>query len=199
MARRIARLLSIALVGATAAGCRASAPSRFYTLDAVATADGAPAATYAVAVGPVSVPASVDRPQFVVQVAPNRVELDEFNRWAGPLDDGVARAVAGNLATLLGTPRVTTGPLADFAPAYRVTIAVQRFDSIPGDAVVVETVWTVRNSADGATRSGRTVAREAVQGTSYDALAAAHSRALAKLSGDIAAAIRAEAGRRAVR
>jgi len=38
-----------------------------------------------------------------------------------------------------------------------------------------------------------------VQGTSYDGLAAAHSRALARLSSDIAAAIRAEAGRHAVR
>jgi hypothetical protein len=32
-----------------------------------------------------------------------------------------------------------------------------------------------------------------VQGDSFDALAAAHSRALARLSGDIATAIRAEA------
>ena len=193
MTRRIAPGLLV-LVAAAAAGCRASAPARFYTLDSLATADGAPPASYAVVVGPVSVPASVDRPQFVVQVAPNRVEVDEFNRWAAPLDDGVARAVAGNLATLLGTPKVATGSLANFTPAYRVTIAVQRFDSIPGDAVVVETVWTVRDSADGGTRSGRTVAREAVQGSSYDALAAAHSRALARLSSDIAAAIRAEAG-----
>ena len=44
-------------------------------------------------------------------------------------------------------------------------------------------------------RSGRTVAQEAAQGDSYDALAAAHSRALAGMSGDIAAAIRAEAGK----
>ena len=59
---------------------------------------------------------AVDRPQFVVEVAPNRVELDEFNRWAAPLDDGVARGVAGNLATLLGTPRVTAAPLANSLP-----------------------------------------------------------------------------------
>ena len=35
--------------------------------------------------------------------------------------------------------------------------------------------------------------REAVQGEGFDALAAAHSRAIAKLSADIAAAIRTEA------
>jgi len=129
-----------------------------------------------------------------VQVAPNRVVLDEFNRWVAPLDESIARAVAGNLAVLLGTPRVATAPLANFDPAYRVTIAVQRFDSIPGDAVVIDAVWTIRNVANGGTRSGRTVAREAVQGEGFEALAAAHSRALANVSGDIAAAIRAEAG-----
>ena len=194
MARRIAQVVSIAFVVAATAGCRTSAPARFYTLASTASTDGAPAANYAVTVGPVSVPASVDRPQFVVQVAPNRVALDEFNRWVAPLDESIARAVAGNLAVLLGTPRVATAPLANFDPAYRVTIAVQRFDSIPGDAVVIDAVWTIRNVANGGTRSGRTVAREAVQGEGFEALAAAHSRALANVSGDIAAAIRAEAG-----
>jgi hypothetical protein len=54
-------------------------------------------------------------------------------------------------------------------------------------------VWTVHSTAGGETRSGRTVAREAVQGDGFDVLAAAHSRALAKMSGDIAGTIRAEA------
>ena len=108
--------------------------------------------------------------------------------------ENVARAVAGNLAVLLGTPRVASASLANFAPAYRVTIDVQRFDSIPGDAVLVDAIWAVQRSAIGETRSGRTTAREAVQGKDFDGLAAAHSRALARVSAEIAAAIRAEAG-----
>ena len=130
-----------------------SAPARFYTLDSTATADGAPAARYAVLVGPVSVPASVDRPQFVVQVAPNRVEIDEFNRWAAPLNDGIARAVAGDLAVLLGTPDVAVAPLANFNPAYRVTIDVQRFESVPGESVLVDAVWAVQHDGGRATRA----------------------------------------------
>ena len=192
MASRKARQLSIAFVAAVAAGC-ASATARFYTLDSTATADGTPAARYAVLVGPVSVPPSVDRPQFVVQAAPNRVDIDEFNRWAAPLNDAIARAVAGDLAVLLGTTDVAMAPLANFNPAYRVTINVQRFESVQGQAVVVDAAWTVSQTAGGRTRSGRTVAREAVQGKDFDALAAAHSRALATVSSDIAAAIRAEA------
>ena len=194
MASRITHLVSIAFIAAAAGGC-ASAPARFYTLDSMATADAAPPARYAVLVGQVSVPASVDRPEFVVQVAPNRVDVDEFNRWASPLNDSIARAIAGDLAVLLGTPDVAVAPLANFRPAYRVTLDVQRFDSIAGEAAVVEAVWAVHDTASGVSRSGRTVAREAVQGQDFEALAAAHSRALARVSVDIAAAIRAQAAK----
>jgi len=193
-AGRIVRATTlIAFVAAAAFGCGTTAPSRFYTLDATAAPAGVAARADAIMVGPVSVPAAVDRPEFVVQVAPNRVDVDEFNRWASPLGDAIAQAVAGDLVKLLGTPNVTVAPLAKFAPAYWVTIDVQRFDSTPGQAALVEAVWTVRKTAGGETRSGRTVAQESAQGTGFDALAAAHSRAIAKVSNDIAAAIRAEA------
>jgi uncharacterized lipoprotein YmbA len=33
----------------------------------------------------------------VVQTAPNRVDVDEFNRWTAPLNDAVAQVVAGDL------------------------------------------------------------------------------------------------------
>jgi uncharacterized lipoprotein YmbA len=189
--QRSVHLISIAFIAAIAA-C-STAPSRFYSLDSTATADSSPAAHASVMVGPVTIPASVDQPEFVVRVAANRVEVDEFNRWVSPLGDGIARAVAGDLVVLLGSPDVAAAQLANFNPDYRVTIDVQRFESIRGDAAVVEAVWTVRKTAGGETRSGRTVAREPVQGQGFDALAAAHSRALTKMSGDIAAAIRAEA------
>src|SRR5262249_34599964 len=109
MARRIARMLSIAIVAASAGGC-ASPASRFYTLDSTA-ADGAGHATYAVTVDEVSIPAAVDRPEFVVQVSPNQVAVDEFNRWAAPLGDSIAQVVAGDLQRLLGTPKVAVGAI----------------------------------------------------------------------------------------
>src|ERR1700730_1601415 len=189
---RIPHLILIAVVALAAGGC-STKPARFYTLDSTASPDGAPAAHMAVTVGPVTVPASVDQPEFVVQVASNRVELDEFDRWAAPLSDGIARAVAGNLVVLLGTPDVVTSPMANFIPTYSVTINVQRFESTRNQGVLLEAVWAVPQTTGGAMRSGRTVAQETAQGDSYDALAAAHSRALARMSGDIAAAIRAEA------
>jgi len=184
------RHLTIVLVAAVATACGASAPARFYTLAASATPGSEAPTPCAVSVGPVSVPPAVDRPQFVVQVSENRVELDEFNRWAAPLNDAIARAVAGNLATLLGTPDVAVAPLASFDPTYRVSIDVQRFDSVQGRYAAIDAVWTVRATATARVQSGRTLARENVQGEGYDALAASHSKALAKVSSDIAATIR---------
>ena len=191
MTGSFAKLISTAFILVAATGC-STAPSLFYSLDSTATADGGPATSATVMVGPVTIPASVDQPEFVVQVAPNRVEVNEFNRWVSPLGDGIARTVAGDLVVLLGAQEVASAQLADFTLDYRVTIDVQRFESVQGQAATLEAVWTVRKTAGGEIRSGRTVAREPVQGEGFDALAAAHSHAVAKMSGDIAAAIRAE-------
>ena len=55
-------------------------------------------------------PAVVDRPQIVVRTGPNEVWLDEFNRWASPLEDNLGRVIAENLVAMLGTPHVTVFP-----------------------------------------------------------------------------------------
>ena len=151
---------------------------------------------YAVAVDSVTIPAVVDRPQFVVQKSAHRVAIDEFNRWAAPLSASVARTLADNLGILLGTPRVVSGALAaSFEPAYRVTVDIQRFESVPGEAVTLDALWLVRRAGAAGAASGRSVLREPVQGSGYEALAAAHSRAIAGMSRDIASAIRAAAMR----
>jgi uncharacterized protein len=182
-------ILMIALLAVT--GCGTSAPSKFYSLSSTSTPIGIAPANLAVLVGPISIPAGVDRPEFVVQDSANKVDIEEFNRWSAPLNDSIAKVVAGDLSTLLGTPDVATAPLANFNAAYRVTIDVQRFDSIRGQGAVLDAVWVVRK-ANGDTHQGRTVAHETAMGDSFDALAAAHSRALARMSSDIAMVIRAE-------
>lgn len=198
---RTARIVGLVLALSLAlTGC-ASPPARFYALAATAVPDTAsPPLSVAVAVDSVAVPAAVDRPQFVVHKGANRVFVDEFNRWAAPLSSSIARTLAEDLTVLLGTPRVVSGPLAEsFDPAFRVSVDIQRFDSVRGQGSVLDAVWVVRSAAAGGTAtSGRSTLREAVpagEGGDYDALAAAHSRAIAALARDIAAAIRARDGR----
>jgi len=172
-----------AVLAILGAGCSSTPPARFYTLSSTSTPAVA-SSELSVAVGPVAVPAAVDRPQIVVSLGPNRVWLDEFNRWAAPLQDDIARVVAENLAAMLGTPRVAKTLSAGMA--YRAVIEVQRFDSAPGDAATVDYVWTVTRARDGKTQTGRMSMREATTAPGYEGLAAAHSRAVTRLCRDIA-------------
>lgn len=176
-------------------GCSRSPRVTFYTLESGAQVESAAAATAApaVAVGPVTLPEVVDRPQLVVRVAANRVDILETHRWAEPLKSEIPRLIAENLRRLLGSSRVSSylqhaGVDAD----YRLLLDIQRFESSPGEAVTVEAVWSLRRTAGGAPKTGRSLVREPVDAVGYDPLVAAYGRALLAVSRDLAGAIRAE-------
>jgi uncharacterized lipoprotein YmbA len=190
MAGRITLALCVTC---TALGC-SSPPVRFYALSVTGTTTQAPL-DVSVAVGPVTIPAAVDGSRIVLRVGPNELRPDEYNRWAAPLQDDILRTVAADLAMQLGTGRVSLSTnTSGSAPEYRASIEVERFESVLGQTATVEAEWTVRRSSDGAVQSGRIVAHEPVSGSGFGALAAAHSRAVQRLSGEIAAAVRALQG-----
>jgi uncharacterized lipoprotein YmbA len=124
-------------------------------------------------------------------MAGSEVRISEQMRWAEPLKEGIARAVASDIAVALQNARVS--PRA--APAggeadYRVIVDVQDFDSVLGKAATLEVMWTVRRTRDGEVQTGRMRVREAAANDSYDALVTAHARALADVSRSIAQMIR---------
>lgn len=177
------------LVALALAGCSSSPTANFYTLGAGA-APASAATTYRVTVGPVTVPDVVDRPQLVVRAGANRVIIAESHRWAEPLKSEIPRVIAENLSQLLGAKQVSTYSQNAIGDAeYRVVVDIQRFDSALGEAVTIDALWSVRR-ASGEPSAGRSLVTEPAGGGSYDALVAAHSRALAAVSRDIAAAIR---------
>jgi uncharacterized protein len=191
--RRVAFVVASCALAFFVAGC-ASPPSYFYTLNSTAipaTASATTSSNLSIVVGPVSIPAIVDQPQIVVSTSPNQVSLDEYNRWASPLQNNISRVVAQNLVAMLGTPRVSLFQQSLNAEAdFRVAIEVQTFESAPGEAATLNVVWVVRRAKDGKADTGRTTVREPATEKGFDALAAAHSRALARLSQDIADNIR---------
>jgi uncharacterized lipoprotein YmbA len=186
----IAALLMIT----TLIGCGSSPRETYYTLSAGgAMNSAAPASvesTYSVAVGPITLPEVVDRPQLVLRVSPNEVTFVELHRWAGSLKSEIPRIIADNLAAYLNVKRVAAYPQnAGDSADYRVLVDVQRFDSTLGESVTIDALWTVKRVSDGVLRTGRSTAKES-SGGSYDAMVAAHSRALATVSREIAEAIR---------
>ena len=173
-----------------ALGACSSTPASHYALNSIAS--GAPAAgpALSVAVGPVLIPALVDRPQMVFDKGANQVSIDEFKRWAAPLADEIGRVTIGNLGQLLGNAEV--GPASAGAAAraqVKVGLDVIEFRSVPGSEVWIDVRWNVRRGEQ--QRSGQARLREKADDAGGDAIAAAHSRALARMAADIAVAIRA--------
>jgi len=191
-------LTGLALIAAVLVGCGSSPPTHYYTLTAVSPAPGGSpergSAEYSVSVGPVTLPEIVDRPQLVVRVGANQVALVEEHRWAEPLTSEIPRVIAENLSQLLGSQQVVTflqNAVRD--PEYRVLVDIQHFDSMVGQTVTIDALWTVRRASGGEPRTGRSLAREPIGGDGYDALVAAHGRALATVSREVAESIRAAA------
>jgi len=181
----------ICLIGMAMFVSCASSPASFYTLSAVENTTATPSPV-SVAVEPVSIPESIDRPQMVLHKGTNEVIVDELNRWAASPKDSIQRVVMENLSHLLGTSRIyryLPGPIT--SSDYRVEIEILRFDSTLGQGTLLDAIWTIRRGDREEIKTGRTTSHQKAADQSYEALAAAHSQALGVLSHDLAKAIQA--------
>jgi uncharacterized lipoprotein YmbA len=173
-------------------GCTTT-PSEFYMLDPLEPVD--PRALERIegpslGVGPIRFPDYLDRPQIVTRPAPNRVELNEFQRWAGSLQGNFQRVMARNLAALLRSENVAEYPWDEpFDPDYRLLVDVYRFDGDLGGEVRLEARWSLTGRDRlRVLRGGQASIREPVRGKDYHSLIRAESMALAALSQQVAAA-----------
>jgi len=175
------------------AGCGTSPTPQYYTLsvDTPSAATGATGGLPSIAVGAVTVPEAVDRPQFVVRTGANEVKFEEQHRWAGPLKSELPRVLAGNLARATGNSHISAYPeSASLGADYRVLVDFQRFDGAPGGEVALDALWTVVAANGDVVRSGRASVREPVTGNDYAALVAAYSRGVSQVSAAIAEGIK---------
>ena len=187
------RALAAMMLAGVLTACGSSPPSHYYELSA--EPDPAPVApagypTRTVAIGEVKLPGALDRPQIARQIGPNQLEYAESDRWAGPLDDMVRRVLAADLRPLL--PAGTALVASDLSAPAGLTVAVEvsRFDADKAGRVMLDATWeTLDKNAKvtGAPRAANIV--EPASGSDAAAVAAAMSRALARLADTIAAGI----------
>jgi len=178
-------LLSLPLL--CLAAC-ASAPPRYYTLAAPRAAAAASAPRW-VDVMPVGVPAQVDVPQLVVRRGAGELSLLERQQWAAPLPEEIRSALVGELASQAGLRDIHGLPAPAAVPLYRLKLDLQAFETLPGQAVRWEAVWSLRGIA-GSTLALTCVfaAEEAVAGD-YAAVVGGHQRLLQRLARQIAGAL----------
>jgi uncharacterized protein len=179
-------------------GCRSSAPPvQFYTLSPLSAAtekanptDAAP--NIAVGVGPVEMPQVLDRPQIVTRTGPNKIMLDEFHRWAGSLQADFARVLAENISFLLDIDHVAVYPWeVGFAPDYRIALNIRSFVGQWGKNVLLDVIWQITDRTGAKPLAvKKSVITEPLSAEDYDALVAAQSQAIARLSREIVQEIR---------
>lgn len=189
----LAALMALLLV---LAGCAFSPPSQFYLLSPIAPSQKSPPVSETqnsllIGVGPVQIPAYLNRPQMVTRVNPNQLNLSEFERWAEPLEDSVSRILMENLARLLPAQGFSFNAWTGSSTVdYTVTVEVVRFDGQKGGEAVLIAQWSIFDGTKSKMIATNTsTIREAAQGGAAVDLVAAQSRALAKLSRQIAPAI----------
>jgi uncharacterized protein len=181
-------------------GACASAPSRFYLLNTLSTSETikGPGAAQGpvIGVGPITLPKYLDRPQIVTRVGRNQLALSEFDRWAEPLQDNVLRVLAEHLACLVPTEQVLRQACPRSATLdYQVTVDMRQFDGSLGGESRLLALWSVLDGAELPLLSQRAFLNVPVGWGDYDAMVAAMSELLARLSRDIAVAIQRLASR----
>jgi uncharacterized lipoprotein YmbA len=146
-AHAAASLAGLAITAVACVSLKRTPEARFFVLRAVAepvpaAADGVPGGI--IAVLPVRLPDHLDRPQVVTWTAPGELGINEFVRWGEPLDTGITRALAEDLAVLLPEHRVLRYPwAAAVKPRCRVAADVQVFGLQPSAEVRLEGRWAL--------------------------------------------------------
>ncbi len=115
------------------AGCvslKRTPEARFFVLQSLAqpAAQGRQEPIGIVGVEAVRLPGHLDRPQLVTWAAPNELRVDEFLRWAEPLEDGLTRTLTENLAGLLPQYQVIQRPWpGEVRARCRVVVSLRVF------------------------------------------------------------------------
>lgn len=194
--RNFTGIIILCLATALLAGCSRSPRVMFYTLS-TAAAPEAPSPSpsiVSVAIGPVTIPDRVDRPQLVVRTSANQVDILETHRWAESLKSEIPRIIAADLDILLKPAQVSAYPQnAGLDADFRILVDIQRFEMTAREGVTLDALWTIRRTDGGVSKTGRSVVSEPAGTAGYDALVAAQSRALTAVSRDLAQALRAAA------
>jgi uncharacterized lipoprotein YmbA len=148
---------------------------------------------FAIGIGPVKIPEYLNQPAIVTRITQNEVRLDEFVKWAEPLENNISRALAENLSSLLCLRSIVIFPWGSQTPSdYRIDVHVIQMDGVLGENAFLDVSWSIADSADRkkpALVTKRSRYKEPTGGGDYGAFVSAQGRNLASLSRDIAEAI----------
>jgi uncharacterized protein len=188
------------LIAGLAAGCGILAPvpnpNHFFSLASLPQAqqagmqrDDPSDTTYAL--GPITLPAYLDREVLVTRVSPTQLRYSQVDYWAGPLKDNIASVLLQNLAALMGSYRVLAYPWPNNAKFdYQIAVEVLRFEKSTSGDCQLTARWAIK---DGHTQSDLIVRESrfthSASASDTAAAVAALSATLGDLSEEIATSL----------
>jgi uncharacterized protein len=180
--------LTILCLNLLVSGCASSPEARFYTLNAVISQQkAADKHNVAVKIGPISMPDMLDQAQMVTRTGANTLELNEFNRWGGDLQDNFQRILGENISILLPTDHVQLTQEISLVPVdFQVIVNVREFYGMLGGTVTLNADWSiVRFGKEKLVTAKKSVLKETTSSMEYQEYAAVLSRLLAIFSREI--------------
>jgi uncharacterized lipoprotein YmbA len=174
--------------------CASTPPTSFYVLEPL----GKPSASaisaekkHLIGVGPISIPALIERQKIVTRTAANGVEIAEFHQWASPLKENITQVLTHNLSLLMPDDVVRSYPWGAFGSVdYRIIVDVVRFDTQPGKLANLETSWAIMNEKNHQILThGRSRIEQPLSDTSYAGTVHALSALLGEFSRELSLAL----------
>ena len=181
-------------VSALLSAC-ASTPTNFYTLESQSrppvVTTTASAKKPLIGIGPLSLPALLDRKGIVTRAENNSVQIAEFDQWAAPLKDNVIAVLSKNVATLQPNAIVRAYPWSVYGNVdYRVIIDISRFDTQLGKSVNLEASWAIMEEKNHTIVSnGQAKLQQPLNDASYNSAAQGLSKLLSELSQQLSLAL----------
>lgn len=176
-------------------GCSpASSPVSYYSLAGPEPKVQAGSAQnrLAVQVGPVTLPDVLKKSQIVFGRGGGSFQLSDQHRWTGELDRDIGRAIGEQLAVRLGTEQVALFPAGQHLElTHQVVLDVVAMEGALGTEATLVVRWSVVNpKTKTAWLTRRSTVSEQPADNSHGAWVAAQRHNIAKLSDEIAAAIK---------
>ncbi|MGR8998814.1 MAG: PqiC family protein [Gammaproteobacteria bacterium] len=173
----------------------ASTPTNFYTLESLSRPPVATTTTSAkkplIGIGPLSLPALLDRKGIVTRTENNSVQIAEFDQWAAPLKDNVITVLSKNVAALQPNAIVRSYPWSVYGNVdYRVIVDISRFDTQPGKSATLEASWAIMEEKNHTIVSnGQAKIQQPLNDSSYVSATQALSKLLSEFSQQITLAL----------
>jgi uncharacterized lipoprotein YmbA len=170
----------------------ATPQARFYHLTPVDNAciacDAKAYAPATISIGPVTIPDRIDRSQIVTLAADSEVDIAQFDRWAGSINDEIVRTMTINISKLLPVMNVVPYDMEKWvSPDYQIRVDILGLDITPGKAVLL----TVNYSVTDKTRKTLLLKSASITeptGNTYPEMVQSQSRVFGTLSSQIAQA-----------